>query len=148
VERTFDLPDEKATGRLAARLAEALPPGAVIVLRGPLGAGKTAFVRHLARALGFSGRVTSPTYTLMHVYPTPEGPLLHADLYRLEDPGMAEELGLFEEAEDSRMVAVEWGRPEDFPGALVVELVPRSETAREARLRSDDPRIAEAIARL
>ena len=79
------LTDETATERLAGWLAPRLPEGAVLLLQGPMGAGKTTFVRHLARALGFAGRVTSPTYTLMHTYPTPSGPLLHVDVYRLPE---------------------------------------------------------------
>jgi len=139
VERVFELEDEAATAELAARLARALPKGAVLLLSGPLGAGKTTFVRHLARALGFSGRVTSPTYTLLHVYPTPEGPLLHADLYRLPEPEMAQELGLFEGMEEARLTAIEWGRREDFPGAVEVVLKPVSETARRARVSGPEP---------
>jgi len=139
VERVFELKDENATGELAARLARALPRGSVLLLSGPLGAGKTTFVRYLARALGFTGRVTSPTYTLLHVYPTPEGPLLHADLYRLPEPGMAFNLGLFEGTEEARLTAVEWGRREDFPEAVEVVLKPVSETARRARVRGPEP---------
>jgi len=103
-----------------------------------LGAGKTTFVRYLAEALGFRGRVTSPTYTLMHVYPTPKGPLLHADLYRLDDPGMAEELGLFEEAEDARLVAVEWGEKLALPGAYVLTLTPLPDGTRLAHLEEPE----------
>ena len=139
MERVFELKDERATGELAARLARALPKGSVLLLSGPLGAGKTTFVRHLARALGFTGRVTSPTYTLLHVYPTPEGPLLHADLYRLPKPEMAHELGLFEGMEEARLTAVEWGRWEDFPGAVEVVFEPVSETARTVRVRGPEP---------
>ena len=145
MERSLSLPDEAATRALAARLARALPKGAVLVLSGPLGAGKTTLVRYLAEALGFSGRVTSPSYTLVHVYPTPEGPLVHADLFRLEDPRAAEALGLFEGVEDPRLTAVEWGRPEDFPGAVVLELSPREDGTRGARLAAPDPRLLEGI---
>ena len=134
----YRLKSEADTRELAHRLARTLPRGAILVLKGPLGAGKTTFVRYLAEALGFRGRVTSPTYTLMHVYPTPKGPLLHADLYRLDDPGMAEELGLFEEAEDARLVAVEWGEKLALPGAYVLTLTPLPDGTRLARLEEPE----------
>ncbi len=148
MERRVRLESEAATRALARALARGLPAGTVVVLRGPLGSGKTTLVRHLARALGFTGRVTSPTYTLMHVYPTPEGPLVHVDLYRLADPRQAEALGLWEELAGARLAAVEWGAPEDFPGALLVELTPSGEGVREALLASNDPVLAGVIAGL
>ena len=146
------LRDEGETRRLAEALARALPKGSVLLLKGPMGAGKTTLVRHLAAALGFRGRVTSPTYTLLHVYPTPKGPLLHADLYRLEDPRLAEELGLFEEAGSARLTAVEWGKEGLFPGegVVVLELLPHPEDpgARRVTLRTQDPELARTLARL
>jgi len=101
------------TERLGERLAPALRPGDVIVLRGPLGAGKTRFVAGLARGLGVAGRVKSPTFTLVHEHDGPV-PLFHADCYRLE-PSETRDLGLEELAERGVVVA-EWG--ERLPDAL------------------------------
>jgi len=121
-------PDE--TERLAERLAASLRAGDVVVLRGPLGAGKTRFAAGIARGLGAAGRVKSPTFTLVHEHPGPV-PLFHADLYRLE-PADAERLGLEEMAERGVLV-VEWG--ERLPPALRAEAIEvaiaiDSETAR------------------
>lgn len=93
------------TRRLATRLAADLRPGDVVWLVGPLGAGKTTFVRGLAAALGASDDVASPTFALVHAY---EGrvPLVHADLYRLGEAEVAG-LGLDEIAADA-ILAVEW----------------------------------------
>jgi len=95
---------------LAEELAAATGPGDLVVLTGPLGAGKTTFVQQLAAALGSDAAVTSPTYTLVHEYPTPQGLLVHVDLYRL-DPRRASALGLEDYLDRSRLVAVEWGEP-------------------------------------
>jgi tRNA threonylcarbamoyladenosine biosynthesis protein TsaE len=122
-----ELPDKRATSRLAAELAPLLLPGDLLLLAGPLGAGKTFFVRALSRALGLttSERVTSPTFTLVHEYAT-EPALVHADLYRLEgDERAVFELGLLEKRDDGAVLAVEWGLPfERLLGgdALVVQL--------------------------
>jgi tRNA threonylcarbamoyladenosine biosynthesis protein TsaE len=105
-----DLPDLDATRSLAATTAAALPHGHLLVLSGPLGAGKTAFVAALAAALGSLADVTSPTYTLVHEYPTAQGPLVHVDAYRI-DPAVDLDAALDLDAylARARAVVVEWG---------------------------------------
>src|SRR3979490_914601 len=75
---------ERETGALAAALARDLPHGAVVYVEGELGAGKTAWVRRAARALGGARAVTSPTFTVAHLYAGTEGPVAHLDLSRSE----------------------------------------------------------------
>ncbi|GAA5335127.1 MULTISPECIES: tRNA (adenosine(37)-N6)-threonylcarbamoyltransferase complex ATPase subunit type 1 TsaE [Thermus] len=117
------------TEALAQEVLPLLPEGALVVLEGPLGAGKTTFTRFLAEALGFGGRVTSPTYTLIHTYPTPQGPLVHADLYRLKDPHLL--LPQLEAArEGARLLLVEWGDPEALEADFLLRLIPQGEVRR------------------
>lgn len=106
----MELPDLAATRALARHTARALPHGALLVLTGPLGAGKTAFVGALAHALGSDADVTSPSYTLVHEYPTEDGVLVHVDLYRL-DPTLdaTATLDLDAYLARARAVVVEWG---------------------------------------
>jgi tRNA threonylcarbamoyladenosine biosynthesis protein TsaE len=83
----------EATERAGAALARRLAPGAVVLVSGELGAGKTTFVRGALHALGVEGPVTSPTFVVGHEYDTSRGPVSHLDLYRLagmevEDPGL------------------------------------------------------------
>lgn len=104
---TFSLPDEAATAALGQRLAAAARPGDVIALYGDLGAGKTTLARALIRQLaGPETEAPSPTFTLVQTYATPGLPVWHFDLYRLENPGEARELGL-EEAVDG-LALIEW----------------------------------------
>jgi tRNA threonylcarbamoyladenosine biosynthesis protein TsaE len=107
------LPSKAATTQLARDLAPLLAGGDLLLLEGPLGAGKTFFTRALARALGLTtdARVTSPTFTLVQEYAT-EPPLVHADLYRLSDDERGVfELGLLGQRDDGALLVVEWGRP-------------------------------------
>lgn len=103
-------PDPPATRQVAAELAAELRPGDVVLLEGDLGAGKTTFVQGLASALGVTAPVTSPTFTLVNVYPTQKAfPLVHVDVYRLERLSEVVDLALGELIDDGAVVAVEWG---------------------------------------
>jgi len=104
---SLPLADEAATAALGARLAGIARPGDVIALHGDLGAGKTTLARALIRQLaGPETEAPSPTFTLVQTYETPGLPVWHFDLYRLENPGEARELGL-EEAVDG-LALIEW----------------------------------------
>jgi tRNA threonylcarbamoyladenosine biosynthesis protein TsaE len=106
--RSYRSSSPEKTAAIARRLAATLPPGTVLALVGPLGAGKTAFVKGLAAGLGVPGRdVVSPTFTLVHEH-AGTLPLFHADLYRLEDPRQVAELGLDDYAARGGILAVEW----------------------------------------
>ncbi|MGH7053166.1 MAG: tRNA (adenosine(37)-N6)-threonylcarbamoyltransferase complex ATPase subunit type 1 TsaE [Stellaceae bacterium] len=103
----IDLPDEAATAALAARLARCARAGDVIALRGDLGAGKTTFARAFIRALGGHEEVPSPTFTLVQLYELEAATIWHFDLYRLQAPEEAWELGI-EEALATGIVLIEW----------------------------------------
>jgi tRNA threonylcarbamoyladenosine biosynthesis protein TsaE len=100
------------------------PQGALIILTGPLGAGKTTLVQALVKALESSAQVSSPTYTLIHEYPTPQGTLVHIDAYRLPSTDALLDLGLEDYLERSKFVVVEWGEGllKHFPDAWQVTL--------------------------
>ncbi|MFD1914240.1 tRNA (adenosine(37)-N6)-threonylcarbamoyltransferase complex ATPase subunit type 1 TsaE [Halodurantibacterium flavum] len=117
ISLTLDLPDAEATDAVAHRVAPGLRAGDVLLLEGPVGAGKSHFARALIRArLGDETEVPSPTFTLVQTYPgTPD--IWHTDLYRLSHPDEALELGLAE-AFETAICLVEW--PERL-GALTPE---------------------------
>ena len=123
---------EAETRATARSLATTLRPGAVLLLLGDLGAGKTAFVRGLAEGLGIAeDAVSSPTFTLVQEYRGGRLPLYHADLYRLPEGVSLDDLGLDEVAEDG-VLAIEWperlARP--VPGAVAIRIAIDDDTAR------------------
>ncbi|WP_260484026.1 tRNA (adenosine(37)-N6)-threonylcarbamoyltransferase complex ATPase subunit type 1 TsaE [Sphingomicrobium flavum] len=105
------LADEEETLALGARLAGKLRAGDVVTLSGGLGAGKTTLVRGLLHALGHEGEVPSPSFAIVQPYDHLDPPVLHVDLYRLDDPEEVEELGLDDMADG--VLLVEW--PEHGP---------------------------------
>ena len=143
---TIELPDESATMLVASRLADAIAlagdAGALpltIFLSGDLGAGKTTFVRGVLRALGYEGRVKSPTYALVEVYAVSSLNLYHFDFYRLKDPDEWHEAGFRDSLAAQAVSLIEW--PEKARGAQVplpppdleIELTP--DTSKEAARR-------------
>ena len=125
---TVQLPTVEDTRALGARLAPVLRAGDLIVLTGPLGAGKTALVQGVGAGLGVAGNVVSPTFVIARVHRGPL-PLVHVDAYRLRSLDEVDDLDLDVDVEDA-VTVVEWG------SGLVEQLT-------EARLeialsRSDD----------
>ena len=112
----LDFLDQNALAGVAFRIAASLRPGHALALSGELGAGKTTFVRALVRALhGSDVPVSSPTFVFRQRYDgTP--PIEHLDLFRIDDPAEAVELGLEEAFGPDRITVVEW--PERLPGLL------------------------------
>jgi tRNA threonylcarbamoyladenosine biosynthesis protein TsaE len=120
-----NLPDEAVLATLAARLAARAIPGDIILLTGPLGAGKTTFARAFIRARAEQPalEVPSPTFTLLQTYDLPSGVIFHYDLWRLTTHRALEELG-WDEAQ-SGIVLVEWPDrlgPHTPPNALQITL--------------------------
>jgi tRNA threonylcarbamoyladenosine biosynthesis protein TsaE len=123
----FETADEAATGEVGEALARTLRPGDVVLLYGDLGAGKTAFVRGLARGVGANpDDVSSPTFTIVQEYTGASATLYHVDLYRLE-PAEIDDLGLEDLVSGDGIVAIEWaerwkGRPDDVREVWIEDL--------------------------
>jgi len=127
------LDDPAASEAFGASLAALVAPGDVITLSGPLGAGKTSIARGLLAALGLAGEAPSPSFAIVQPYEPPEVslPVLHVDLYRIDDPSEIDELGLDEARSDS-VTLIEWPEhaPDRWPDALALTLAPLPDGAR------------------
>ena len=144
------LADEAATEALGAALAERLAHGAVLHLRGELGAGKTTLTRGLLRALGHSGPVKSPSYTLVESYETATLRVHHFDLYRLRDPTELDDIGVRDYLDGEAVLVIEWperGGASAPEADLVVELGIEG-VGRRARCSASSPRGAAIVAAL
>ena len=121
---TLTTHSEAETAAAGRELAATLAPETAVLLFGDLGSGKTAFVRGLAEGLGANpADVSSPTFTLIQEYRGGRLPLLHVDLYRLDDSREIDDLGL-EELGSGGVVAIEWAEklPRPIPGSIAVRL--------------------------
>ena len=101
----------KETLNLGKKLSNKLNPQSIVLLQGPIGAGKTSFVQGIAKGLSISEEITSPTFALSHHYNSGKIPLIHLDLYRLENVSLAKEVFLSEEEEaleSQAILIVEW----------------------------------------
>jgi tRNA threonylcarbamoyladenosine biosynthesis protein TsaE len=126
---------EEETARLAAYLLPLLRTSRVVSLEGPLGAGKTSFVKAVGTAVGLGNDVTSPTFTLLQSYGRGTERLHHCDWYRLDSPAEALALGL-EEYYGDGMVMIEWGNkfPELLPsGTIRIGIHPEGGTRGDVR---------------
>ncbi len=117
------------TVRIAKELADTLNGGEFIAMYGDLGAGKTAFVQGLAKALGINQHITSPTFTIVNEY---EGrlPLYHFDVYRISDPDEMYEIGYDEYVDGDGVCVVEWAEliEELFPDDYIKLTILKDET--------------------
>ena len=99
------------TLNLGKKLSRKLNPQSIVLLHGPIGAGKTSFVQGIARGLSISEDITSPTFALSHHYSSGKIPLIHLDLYRLENSSSAKEVFFSEEEEalqNEAILVIEW----------------------------------------
>lgn len=136
--------DEDAMRDFGAQLAQGLSAGQLVTISGPLGAGKTVLAKAIIAKLGFAGDVSSPTFAIIHEYDEPGMRLavVHADLYRLDDPQELEELGLFDA--NDRLTLVEW--PEKGGTALqladvAITIEPLSDGTRSVKIEDKRKRI-------
>jgi tRNA threonylcarbamoyladenosine biosynthesis protein TsaE len=147
---TLELSAEAATLALGAALAQAVVPGLIIWLEGDLGAGKTTLVRGLLRALGETGPVKSPTYTLVEVHPVSGLDLYHFDFYRFSQPEEYLDAGLDEYFGGKGVCVVEWpDRAVPYlPAADVAVMLEHAGAGRVVQVSGRSERGRQCLARL
>ena len=128
------------TEAVGAALGKILKPGTVIAYRGDLGAGKTAFTRGLARGLGSSEMVTSPTYTIVNEYLGGRMPLFHFDMYRLTSSDDLWDIGWEDYLDRKGVCAVEWSEnvEDAMEDAIFITIEKLGEDARRITIEGGD----------
>ncbi len=150
MEKTVMVKSAAEMQQLGCDLGSHLKQAIVLRLMGDLGSGKTCLVQGLAKGLGVPPEyaITSPTYALVHDYPG-RLPLVHVDLYRIQDESDAESIGLWDIIDDKNVVAVEWAeRIEDdhWPSSsLVIEISFAADESRHVRLIGSGLQIADLL---
>lgn len=135
--QTYSLNQESALAEWAQQLAKQLPQQAHIHLLGDLGAGKTTLTRYLLQALGHSGPVKSPTFTLVESYDLDQHRVFHFDLYRLSDPEELHFIGIEDYLSEPALCLIEWAdKAQDLlpKPDLMIRLVVKSATSRDLTL--------------
>ena len=137
---TFETHSPEQTEALGEALGKVRRPGAVVAYTGDLGAGKTAFTRGLAKGLGASEPVTSPTYTLVNEYLSGRMPLFHFDMYRLGSSDELFDIGWEDYLARGGVCAVEWSEnvADALTGAISVSIRRLGDTDREITLEGGD----------
>ena len=128
------------TEAVGALLGQALQPGAVIAFTGDLGAGKTAFTRGLAKGLGATERVTSPTYTIVNEYVSGKMPLFHFDMYRLGSSDELFDIGWEDYLLRGGVCAVEWSEnvADALEDPITVHIEKLSENSRKITIEGGE----------
>ena len=128
------------TEKVGEALAKIVTPGTVIAYRGDLGAGKTAFTRGLARGLGATEQVTSPTYTIVNEYLSGKMPLFHFDMYRLRSADELFDIGWDDYLDRGGVCAVEWSENVDdaMENAIWVTIHKTGEASRRIEIEGGE----------
>ena len=128
------------TEAVGAALGRIIPAGTIIAYRGDLGAGKTAFTRGLARGLGYSDPVTSPTYTVCNEYLGGRLPLFHFDMYRLRSSDDLWDIGWEDYLERGGICAVEWSEnvEDAMENAILVTIEKTGEESRRITIEGGE----------
>ena len=146
----FSLKNEAGTDDFGAKLAAVIQGGEIIFLSGDLGAGKTTLVRGFLNALGHSGNVKSPTYTLIEPYSINEKDIYHFDLYRINDPEELEAMGIRDYCDGQAICLYEW--PEQGQGVLpeadIILSLSHKDSGRQVKVESKSAKGEQILSRI